>query len=132
MTIVVDSSALIAVLLGERGFEAILHVLADSEASIITAANVVEVGIVGENRLGELGRVERLQQRFGLTVAPVDETLAHRALDAHRRYGRGRHPARLNFGDCFTYALAITLDAPVLCTGDDFARTDLAVIRPDA
>lgn len=65
-----------------------------------------------------------------IDVVPVDAELAARAMSAWRRYGKGRHPAGLNFGDCFTYALAEQTGHPALCTGDDFAATDIAVVRP--
>ena len=61
---------------------------------------------------------------------PVDADLADRAMSGWRRYGKGRHPAGLNFGDCFTYALADRTGHPVLCTGEDFAATDVTVVRP--
>jgi ribonuclease VapC len=66
----------------------------------------------------------------GSSWRPVDADLAARAMSGWRRYGKGRHPAGLNFGDCFTYALAERTGHPVLCTGDDFAATDITVVRP--
>ena len=69
--------------------------------------------------------LKRLLAACATTVAPVDEDLAGRAHGAWRRYGKGRHPAGLNFGDCFSYALAISLRLPLLFKGEDFARTDV-------
>jgi ribonuclease VapC len=63
-------------------------------------------------------------------VTLFDDGMAQRALDAWRRFGEGRHPAGLNFGDCCSYALAEAMSCPLLCTGSDFSRTDLAVLRP--
>ena len=68
--------------------------------------------------------------RSGGDFERVDADLAARAMSGWRRYGKGRHPAGLNFGDCFTYALAERTGHPVLCTGDDFAATDITVVRP--
>jgi ribonuclease VapC len=76
------------------------------------------------------GIVRRVLRDAEITVAPLDLPLAERALDAWRRFGKGRHPAALNLGDCFSYALAEASGCPILCVGDDFARTDLPVLRP--
>ena len=83
--------------------------------------------MVIEARLGAAGTVQldSLLLRIGADVRPVDATTAAVALDAWRRYGRDRHPAHLNFGDCFAYALASELGAPLLFVGDDFSQTDV-------
>lgn len=96
----------------------------------ITAVNFVEASVVIETRKGAAGLVEldRLIELRGIEIAAVDERLAKEARIAYRHYGKGRHTARLNLGDCFNYALAKTLDEPVLCTGRDFAKTDLSVV----
>jgi ribonuclease VapC len=97
----------------------------------ITAVNFVEASVVIETRKGAAGLVEldRLIELSGIEIAAVDERLAKEARTAYRHYGKGRHPARLILGDCFTYALAKTRDEPVLCTGRDFAKTDLSVVN---
>jgi ribonuclease VapC len=74
--------------------------------------------------------LRRVRRDAEITVMQFDAGLAERALDAWRRFGKGRQPAALNFGDCCTYALAEATGCPVLCTGDDLARTDLPVLRP--
>lgn len=128
--IVVDSSALIAVLLAEPGHEACLRSLADSDQSVISTANVLETIQVASSKLGDSGRhrVEILIAETLISVAAFDEPQLGHAIDAFMRFGRGRgHPAKLNFGDCMAYALAKSLDAPLLYKGGDFAKTD---IRP--
>jgi ribonuclease VapC len=96
------------------------------------AAIRVELGIVIEARLWPAGQdvVDRFLRDAKVDIVPVDADLAARAMSGWRRYGKGRHPAGLNFGDCFTYALAERTGHPVLCTGDDFAATDITVVRP--
>jgi ribonuclease VapC len=93
------------------------------------AAIRVELGIVIETRLGPAGQdvVERFLRDAQIEIEPVDADLAARAMSGWRRYGKGRHPAGLDFGDCFTYALAEQTGHPVLCTGGDFAATDITV-----
>ncbi len=86
-----------------------------------------------EARLGPAGAdaTSRFLRDVQIKIVAVDPDAADRALSAWRRYGKGRHRAALNFGDCFAYALAEQTGLPLLCTGDDFAATDLDVIRPD-
>jgi ribonuclease VapC len=93
------------------------------------AAIRVELGIVIEARLWPAGQdvVDRFLRDAKIDIVAVDEELAARAISGWRRYGKGRHPAALNFGDCFTYALAERTGYPVLCTGDDFAATGISV-----
>jgi ribonuclease VapC len=74
------------------------------------------------------GTGERFLREARIEIIPVAEAHVSRALEGWRRFGKGRHPAGLNFGDCFTYALAATTGHPILCTGDDFARTDAGVV----
>ncbi|HEU0088667.1 MAG TPA: type II toxin-antitoxin system VapC family toxin [Pseudonocardiaceae bacterium] len=130
--VVVDTSAAVAVILGEPGSDDLIDCLENATARFISAANRVELGIVIEARLGPDGTdaVSRFLRDADLEVVPVDTDAADRALGAWRRYGKGRHPAALNFGDCFAYALAERTGFPLLCIGDDFAATDLEVIRP--
>ena len=92
----------------------------------------VELGIVIEARLWPAGQdvVDRFLRDAQLDIVPVDTDLAARAMSGWRRYGKGRHPAGLNCGDCFTYALAERTGHPVQCTGDGFAATDVTVVRP--
>jgi ribonuclease VapC len=130
--LVVDTSAAVAVITGEPcGEELVVH-LENAVVRLMSAAIRVELGIVIEARLWPAGQdvVDRFVRDAKIDIVPVDADLAARAMSGWRRYGKGRHPAGLNFGDCFTYALAERTGHPVLCTGDDFAATDLAVVRP--
>lgn len=126
----VDSSAIVAVVLGEANAELAASHLTANE-TMISAVNLVEASIVVESRQGpDAGRDLRLLiDGSGVDVVPVDEQQANRALDAWRRYGKGRHPAALNLGDCFAYALARSFDAPLLFQGNDFPQTDLRLLR---
>ena len=130
--VVVDTSAAVAVILGESGSDELIDCLESASARFMSAANRVELGIVIEARLGPEGTdaVSRFLRDADLQVVSVDIDAADRALSAWRRYGKGRHPAALNFGDCFAYALAERTGLPLLCTGDDFAATDLEVLQP--
>lgn len=131
-SLVVDTSAAVAVILGEPGGEELAGHLEDALTRMMPAAIRVELGIVIEARLGPAGQdiVDRFLRDARIDIVSVDADLAARAMSGWRRYGKGRHPAGLNFGDCFTYALAERTGLPVLCTGDDFAATDITVVRP--
>jgi len=122
----------VAVILGEPGSDELAGHLEDALARLMSAAIRVELGIVIEARLGPAGQdvVDRFLRDARIDIVPVDEDLAGRAISGWRRYGKGRHPAGLNFGDCLSYALAERAGHPVLCTGDDFAATDISVVRP--
>jgi len=131
-SLVVDTSAAVAVITGETGGEELAVHLQNAVVRLMSAAVRVELGIVIEARLWPAGQdvVDRFMRDAKIDIVPVDADLAARAMSGWRRYGKGRHPAALNFGDCFTYALAERTGHPVLCTGDDFAATDVAVVRP--
>jgi len=131
-SLVVDTSAAVAVIIGEPGSEELAVHLEDALSRLMSAAIRVELGIVIEARLWPAGQdvVDRFLRDAKVDIVPVDADLAARALSGWRRYGKGRHLAGLNFGDCFTYALAERTGHPVLCTGEDFAATDIAVVRP--
>jgi ribonuclease VapC len=131
-SLVVDTSAAVAVILGEPGGEELAGHLENALARLMPTAVRVELGIVIEARLWPSGQdvVDRFLRDAKIDLVPVDADLAARAISGWRRYGKGRHPAGLNLGDCFTYALAERTGHPVLCTGDDFAATDVAVLRP--
>ncbi len=131
-SLVVDTSAAVAVILSEPGGNELAGHLEDALTRMMPAAIRVELGIVIEARLGPAGQdvVDRFLRDAKIDIVSVDADLAARAMSGWRRYGKGRHPAGLNFGDCFTYALAERTGRPVLCTGDDFAATDITVIRP--
>ena len=131
-SLVVDTSAAVAVILGELGGEELAAHLENALSRLMPAAIRVELGIVIEARLWPAGQdvVDRFHRDAKLDIVPVDADMAARAMSGWRRYGKGRHPAGLNFGDCFTYALAERTGHPVLCTGADFAATDITVLRP--
>lgn len=128
--LVIDSSALIAVTFDERSAEQLLAALTAAAGPVISAATLVEASIVAAARLGPDGpdTTRALLDAAGAVTIPVDEHQAELAVDAWLRYGRGNHPARLNYGDCFSYALAAHLDVPLLCVGADFAQTDLRLV----
>lgn len=130
-SIVVDTSAALAVLTDEGDAGWLLDTLAASDERFMSAGSLIELGIVIEARLGPsaTGMARRFARDAAITVVDVDSELAERALEGLRRFGKGRHPAALNYGDCFTYALAAELNLPILCIGDDFARTDVDVVR---
>jgi ribonuclease VapC len=131
-SLVVDTSAAVAVILGEPGGDELALHLENALARLMPAAIRVELGIVIEARLWPTGQdvIDRFLRDAKIDIVPVDADLAARAMSGWRRYGKGHHPAGLNFGDCFTYALAERTGHPVLCVGDDFAATDIAVVRP--
>jgi ribonuclease VapC len=128
--IVVDTSAAVAILGDESGVDDAIAVMDVAEDRLMSAATLVELGIVMEARLGAAGAlaVDRFLRDGEVQVVAVDRQQADRALDGWRRFGKGRHKAALNLGDCFTYALAAEQGLPVLCTGNDFGQTDLAVL----
>lgn len=126
--IVVDTSAVVAALGGEPEGERV-HASLAADDVLMSAASYLECAIVVAARYGDAG-VHDLRlylHEAGVEIVPVDRDQADTALHAWTRFGKGRHPAGLNFGDCFAYALAATRDAPLLFVGDDFARTDVAV-----
>lgn len=130
--LIVDSSAIVAVLQGEPGAEDLIDHLDAAAVKLVSAASVVEAGIVIEARNGPAGAhlVDQFLRDALVDVVPFDPDHAKRAVDGWRRFGKGRHPAALNLGDCFTYGLASMRDLPVLCVGEDFAATDVEVLRP--
>ena len=123
---VVDTSAIVAVLLEEPGSEAIERELLQGPC-VMSAATRVELGIVVEARAGAAGTqlLEELLARIDIQIAPVDEDQARDALVCWRRFGKGRHEAALNFGDTFAYALARHTGQPLLYVGTDFGQTDI-------
>jgi ribonuclease VapC len=127
--VILDSSALVAVLLREPGWQALLGRIAADETAAVGAPTLAETGLVLTARLGRDAR--RLLSAFvreaGITVVPFVEEHARVAVEAYARYGKGRHPAALSFGDCLTYAVARLSGQPLLCVGDDFPRTDLPI-----
>lgn len=132
--IVVDSSALVSIFERESDAATYAEAIAQADRLMISAVNVHETGMVMRARRGEAA--ERLMWRFLLAdndfeIAPFDEAQAREALAAFGRYGKGiDSKARLHLSDCAAYALAKTMDAPLLLKGDDFAATDVRPARP--
>jgi ribonuclease VapC len=128
--LILDTSAAMAILTAESRHEVLATSLASAERRLVSAGTLIELGIVLEARVGPAagGIIERFLRDGGIEVMPVDRAGVDRALEGWRRFGRGRHPAALNLGDLFAYALAASTDGTVLCTGADFAQTDIAVV----
>ena len=129
MTMVLDTSAVIAVLTGETTADRLLAAMATDPVRRISAASVVECSLVLLGRYGEVGepQLDLFLRETKVEVVAVDEEQARLARDAAIRFGRGRHAAGLNYGDCFSYALAVATDDPLLFVGEDFSRTDVRV-----
>jgi len=127
---IVDSSALLAVLQLEPEAEAVSQALSQGHPRRLSAASFVETSIVVEARHADAGirELDNLLHRASIEIVAVDEQQARLAREAFRHFGKGRHKAGLNFGDCFAYALAKSLAEPLLCTGKDFRETDIAVV----
>ena len=124
---IVDSSALIAVLFNEPDAPIYAATIANAASCRISAANYVETAVVVESQSPIAGarQFDTFMRRAGITVEPVTEEQALLARQAYADFGKGRHPAGLNFGDCFSYALAKAYREPLLFKGEDFSRTDI-------
>jgi ribonuclease VapC len=132
---VVDSSAVVAILQRELGSERLSNRLAKAPSAIMSVANYVETGQVLAQRARSvqvaLDDFHNFLRHAGIALAAIDEAQARIALDARIRFGRGfGHPARLNYSDSFAYALAKTRDLPLLFVGDDFNHTDIVPALP--
>lgn len=127
MRLVVDTSAIAAVLFDEPDAESVLAVLDEADRPFLSCVNLHEARLVVVRRLGPAGvsALEKLIVRNAMELVSFDPERAREAFEAHVRFGKGRHPARLNLCDCAAYALAKSLDAPLLFKGDDFRRTDV-------
>ena len=126
---IVDTSAVVAILRQESGAEELLRRLTAAGSRRISAANLLETAIVLESKSGERGgeQLDLFLARAQIEVEPVPAEHVRIARKAWRRYGKGTgHAARLNFGDCFSYALALSLGEELLYKGADFALTDVA------
>jgi len=126
---ILDSSALLAVVFQESGFETILERIEAAPGVAVGAPTLAETGIVLQARLGGNadGLLERMLDELDVQELPFGELHWREAVDAYRRFGKGRHPAALNFGDCMTYAVAQLAGEALLFVGDDFVRTDVEV-----
>jgi ribonuclease VapC len=128
---VVDTSALLAILQDEPERRRFNEAIEAADSRVMSVATFVEVSIVIESRLGTEGlhHLDLFVDRAGIQLAPVDVEQARVARTAFSRYGKGRHPAALNYGDCFSYALAQVLGEPLLFKGNDFSATDVGAVQ---
>ena len=124
---IVDSSAILAVVFKEPGYETVLSRIEGAPFAAAGAPTLAETGIVLSVRLGESahGLLERLLDELQIQEIPFGELHWRETVDAFRRFGRGRHTASLNFGDCMAYAMASLTGEALLYVGDDFSKTDL-------
>jgi ribonuclease VapC len=124
---IVDTSAIVAILFNETDARTYAQAIARADSCRVSAATFVETAIVVESQTKDSGsrQVDAFFRRAGITIEPVTEEHAHLARQAFTDYGKGRHPAGLNYGDCFSYALAKATGEPLLFKGKDFAKTDL-------
>jgi ribonuclease VapC len=125
---IIDSSAVIAILFDEPEAQALLSQIAVAEVCRLSSASLVEIGIVLRRDAAAQRRAafDEMRRLFSIKIEPVTEQQAYLALDAYDRFGKGTgHPAGLNYGDCFSYALAKQTGEPLLFKGNDFTHTDL-------
>jgi len=125
--VILDTSAILALVFDEPERDDFIRKINAASSVGVGAPTIVESAIVATARLGEIGRrhIDGLIDRSGIVVIPFEPTHWSVAADAWARFGRGRHPASLNYGDCLAYATARVADRPLLCKGEDFAQTDL-------
>ncbi len=126
---VIDTSALLAVVLGEPEANEFAAAIEVDSTRLLSAVSLLEAAIVVETRKGPAGgrELDLALHRARVAVVPFDAAQAEIARDAYRRFGKRRHPAALNFGDCCSYALSAGSGEPLLFKGDDFRLTDVAV-----
>ena len=126
---VIDTSAVLAILQREPERRAYLEAIEAADTLRMSVASYVEASIVIESRYGPEGLrdFDRLISRAGIELVPVDEEQGQLARSAFSRFGKGRHRAGLNYGDCLSYAAAISLSEPLLCKGDAFIHTDVPI-----
>jgi ribonuclease VapC len=125
--VIVDTSALLAILLDEKEADAFSDLLIKSDECLLSAVSFVEASIIAESKGGD-GSVRQLDaflRTAGISIEPMTEEHALAARQAYSDYGKGRHPAGLNLGDCFSYALAKVSGEPLLFKGNDFRKTDI-------
>ena len=127
--IVVDTSALLAIVLNEKEAPACSAALEAETEVLMSEATLAEALIVAGGRAREAA-LAKLVEDFRIKIVAVTPEVAHRVAAIYRRWGKGVHPARLNFGDCFSYELAATSASPLLYIGRDFAQTDIAAALP--
>jgi ribonuclease VapC len=128
--VILDSLAVVATVLDEPDGERIGQIIGRAETCCIGASTLVETAMVLTGREGPMGKLllARFMQQRNFDVLSFGEAHWRVAQDAFGRFGKGQHPAALNFGDCLTYAVAYVAGEPLLCTGNDFAQTDLELV----
>jgi ribonuclease VapC len=131
---VIDTSAILAILQREPERRSLLEAIESADSTRMSVASFVESSIVIESRYGAEGLrdLDRFISRAGIEVIPVDTEQGQLARSAFSRFGKGRHRAGLNYGDCFSYAAAIGLGEPLLSKGDDFIHTDVPIFGVQA
>ena len=124
---VVDTSAIAAILFAEGEAERFSEAIMDDPLRLISAGTALECSLVIESALGEAGgrELDLLLLRAGIEIIPFNAEQLTVARHAFRSFGKGQHPAGLNYGDCFSYALSMTSGEPLLFKGEDFAKTDV-------
>lgn len=127
---ILDSSAIVTIILREAGSDYVLKELETADSCRVGAPTLVESAMVLTGRLGDDGRTALLSflQELNVDVLSFSDAHWRIAQSAFVRYGKGRHPAALNFGDCLTYATAYVAGEPLLCVGEDFPQTDLELV----
>jgi ribonuclease VapC len=127
---VIDSSALVAILLAEPESQRLVQAIADADERVVAAPTIVEAAAVMLARRGAGGEIalDALVQRLDIEIVAMSSDAANFARRGYRRYGRGvGSPGTLNYGDCLAYGVAMSRGAPLLCKGEDFATTDVPV-----
>jgi ribonuclease VapC len=122
---VIDTSAIIAILAGEPEKDTFLEHIVSAPEALLSAASYVETGIVVERFPDIANQLDSFLLELGIDVTPVTSAQARIAREAYRQFGKGRHPAGLNYGDCFSYALTKTSGHRLLFKGNDFGKTDI-------
>jgi ribonuclease VapC len=127
---VIDTSAVMAIFLCEPEMSPFRRLIDEAESSVMSAVTAFEIGIVAESKLGEASAqgFDQFLIEMEIEVIPVDRKQSEIARIAYRKFGKGRHPAGLNFGDCFSYALARVLGEPLLAKGNDFKNCDIELL----
>jgi len=128
MVLVVDTSAVVCIAIGEIDAEKYVAALSIADTKLLPAPAYLECAMVLSGRLGtaSTARLADVLSNAGVTIEPFTPEMAELAINAFHIYGKGRHKASLNFGDCFVYGVAKALNLPLLYKGNDFARTDIA------
>ena len=127
---IIDTSALLAILFDEPDGLMLLRRIAEAPIRLMSSANAVEAWIVADRHANPAKgpALDALLETLGIDIVPVTVQHARLARTAYHTYGKGRHPAGLNFGDCFAYALAKATDLPLLFKGNDFGQTDVPIV----